>query len=69
MTENNTNSISAMELSEGFIRTTVIPDAEENLPELFPFMALGLVGDGSECFGYDDKISRDHDWGIDFYIY
>ena len=69
MTEKNTNSISAMELSEGFIRTTVIPDAEENLPELFPFMALGLVGDGSECFGYDDKISRDHDWGIDFYIW
>lgn len=38
-------------------------------PELQGHYAAGLVGEGSECFGYDDIISTDHDYFPRFFIW
>ncbi len=35
---------------------------EESFPEYADKIAVGVVGEGSDCFGYDDEISTDHDF-------
>lgn len=58
-----------LELCERYFRQEGRPVLEREFGPLFQRMAIGLVGDGSECYGYDDEISRDHDWGPSFCIW
>ena len=61
--------MNGLELSRTYFRNTAEPMLKRDFPDVFPRLAAGLAGNGSECFGYDDEISRDHDWGVDFYIW
>ena len=52
-----------LELSRGYYEDIVRPAIEEKFGDKIDRMAFGLVGDGSECYGFDDEISQDHDFG------
>ena len=51
-----------LELAEQLYREKVRDALEAEFPAAAPRIAVGLAGPGSECFGYDDEISQDHDF-------
>ena len=61
--------LSGLELSRRYYETYGKPMLEDKFYEYVHRMAVGLVGEGSDCMGFDDEASRDHDWGPGFCIW
>ncbi len=61
--------MNGLELSHAFFETWGRPMLEKEFPQLLPYLAVGLFGQGSECFGFDDAVSRDHDFEPGFCIF
>ncbi len=61
--------MNGLELSRAYFERFGRPMLEEQFPELLPFLAVGLFGQGSECFGWDDALSRDHDFEPGFCLF
>ena len=58
-----------LELSRSYFEEYGRPLIRQQYPYYEKRIAAGLVGMGSECFGFDDEISRDHDWGPAFCLW
>lgn len=58
-----------LELSEKFYYEYGEKMIKENFAEIEKYLAVGLAGSGSECFGYDDEVSQDHDFEPGFCIF
>lgn len=69
---------SGLSESYEFFVSEVYPILQNEFKDLLPHLAAGLAGKGSECLGFDDQYSRDHDFeckvlifvkGPDYFIY
>ncbi len=58
-----------IEISEKFYNEYGKPMLEKEFPEYADKIAVGVVGDGSDCLGFDDEISRDHDFDAGFCLF
>ncbi len=61
--DENSGRIKGLELSKRYYDTYVKEMLHRVFPEYEGRIAVGLCGHGSECFGFDDAVSEDHDYG------
>ena len=53
--------VTGREFNRRFYRRAIAPILQSQFPGLKDSAAL--LGAGSEVFGYDTELSKDHDWG------
>lgn len=58
-----------LELAQKYYESCGKEVLQTQFAEVLPFLAIGLAGSGSECYGYDDETSRDHDFEPAFCIF
>ena len=61
--------MNGLQLAQRYYETYGRPMLREQFPEWEPVLAAGLAGAGSECLGFDDAISEDHDLGPGFCLW
>ncbi len=58
-----------LELARAYYERFGRPMLEESFSAVSDRIAAGLVGEGSECLGFDDALSRDHDFEPGFCLF
>ena len=61
--------MNGLELARAFYTEYGEAMLHEQFPQLADKIAVGLCGSGSECFGFDDDVSRDHDFEPGFCLF
>ncbi len=61
--------MNGLELARAFYTQYGEAMLREQFPHLQSKIAVGLCGSGSECFGFDDDVSRDHDFEPGFCLF
>ena len=64
-----TKETKGLELCRRYFETYGRAMLQNDFAEYLDKITVGLVGEGSDCFGYDDEISRDHDFGPRFCLW
>ncbi len=58
-----------LELAKAYYEEYGAPMLHDQFPEEEELIAAGLCGSGSECFGWDDEVSQDHDFEAGFCLF
>ena len=58
-----------IEISKAYFEEYGRPMLEKDFSDIIPYLCVGMVGSGSDCYGFDDEISRDHDFEPGFCIF
>lgn len=61
--------VSGLKLAREFWTQVGKPMVAQRYPDYASRIATGLVGHGSECYGFDDQYSQDHDFGPRFCLW